>query len=142
MKNKVTTFLWFKKDAIKAAKFYKSIFKKSKIIDQNPMTVTMDIEGHRFTMLNGGAYYKLTPAMSFFVSCRDQKEIDYYYNRLAKGGKTLQCGWLTDQFGVTWQIIPEILGDLLGNDNEGRAMQAMLKMKKLDIKKLKEAHSN
>jgi predicted 3-demethylubiquinone-9 3-methyltransferase (glyoxalase superfamily) len=97
-----------------------------------------------FIALNGGPHYKFSPAVSFFVNCQTQKEINYYWKKLSAGGKFQKCGWLQDKFGLSWQIIPSILGDLLGDDDQekaGRAMAAMLKMKKLDIAKLKKAHA-
>ena len=140
----VTPFLWFDGKAEQAAKFYTSIFKKSKIVSTNPMSATFRINDLELIAFNGGPMYKFTPAVSFFVTCRSQKEIDYYWKKLSAGGKVVRCGWLKDKFGLSWQIIPAILGDLLGDDDEeraGRAMKAMLKMKKLNIEKLKKAHS-
>ncbi len=150
---KITPFLWFDGQAEEAARFYVSIFKKTKKsrIDSvssggngSVMCVSFTLNGQEFIALNGGPHYKFTPAISFFVSCKTQKEVDYFWEKLTQGGEEVQCGWLKDKFGVSWQIVPEILGDLLGDDDEekaGRAMQAMLKMKKLDIQKLKKAHT-
>lgn len=143
MPKKITPFLWFNGKAEQAARFYTQIFKKSKLIDVNPMSATFELEGQRFMALNGGPEFKFTPAISFFVSCKSQNEIDYYWKKLSDHGKPGRCGWLVDRYGVSWQIIPSILGDLLGDPDEeksGRAMAAMLKMKKLDIELLKKAH--
>lgn len=139
---RITPFLWFDGQAEAAAKFYTAIFENSKILDSSPMCVTFELAGQRFMALNGGPHYKLTEAISFFVRCDTQKEIDYYWRKLSSKGTSLQCGWLTDKFGVTWQIIPSILGELLGDPDQTksqRAMDAMLKMVKLDIRRLKNA---
>lgn len=146
---KITPFLWFDGKVAAATKFYCSVFKNSKIITVNGSgktvaSATLRLNGQELILFNGGPHYKLTPALSLFVSCRTQKEIDYYWNRLMKGGEASRCGWLTDRFGLSWQIIPDILSELLGDRDEGksdRAMQAMLKMRKLDIKALKQAHA-
>jgi predicted 3-demethylubiquinone-9 3-methyltransferase (glyoxalase superfamily)/uncharacterized protein YdhG (YjbR/CyaY superfamily) len=142
---KITPFLWFDGRAGEAAKFYTSIFKHSSIESTSPMSATFWLDGQKFIALNGGPQFKFTEAISFFVSCTTQKEIDYYWDKLSAGGERSRCGWLKDKFGVSWQIVPTILGELLGDDDEEksqRAMQAMLKMRKLDIKVLKRAHSN
>ena len=106
------------------------------------MSATFELAGQKFIALNGGPQFKFTEAISFFVSCDTQKEIDYYWEKLSAGGSPGKCGWLKDKFGVSWQIIPPILGELLNDDDEAksqRAMQAMFKMSKLDIKQLKAA---
>ncbi len=141
---KIRPFLWFNKNAEQAARFYVSIFKNSKIISTSSMMTTFRLEGLEIIALNGGPHYKITPAISFFVTCRTQAEVDYFWKKLSAGGEILRCGWLTDKFGLTWQIVPSILGDLLGDDDDeksSRTMQAMLKMRKLDIAKLKKAHA-
>ena len=141
---KVTPFLWFDGQAGEAAKFYTSIFKDAKIHSVSPMSATFELAGQKFMALNGGPQYKFTEAVSFFVSCETQKEIDCYWEKLSKGGKKGRCGWLKDKFGLSWQIIPPILGELLYDDDAAksqRVMQAMLKMTKLDIQKLKAAHA-
>ena len=146
---KPTPFFWFDGQVGAAAKFYCSIFKKAKIVRLNGLanniqTATVRLNGLEIILFNGGPHYKLTPAFSLFVSCRNQKEIDYFWERLTKGGEPSRCGWVKDKFGLSWQIIPDILGELLGDENEGksqRAMQAMLEMGKLDIKALKRAHA-
>jgi predicted 3-demethylubiquinone-9 3-methyltransferase (glyoxalase superfamily) len=146
---KITPFLWFDGKIDQAVKFYRSVFKGTKVLDvngsgKNVMSATLKLDGQELILFNGGPHYKLTPAMSLFVHCRTQKEIDYYWTKLLKGGEESRCGWLTDQFGVSWQIIPTILADLLGDKNPAkadRALQAMLGMKKLDIQALKNAHA-
>jgi len=151
---KITPFLWFDGNAEEAANFYISIFKISKMGkvsrygDAGPgpkgsaMSVTFQIEGQEFFALNGGPQFKFTPAISFFVNCETQLEVDDLWEKLSAGGRTDRCGWLQDKFGVSWQIIPTILGQLLGDKDPQRAkraMQAMLQMTKIDIKKLQQA---
>jgi predicted 3-demethylubiquinone-9 3-methyltransferase (glyoxalase superfamily) len=141
---KITPFLWFDGQAEEAAKFYTSIFKNSKILGITPMSARFELEGQRFFALNGGPKFKFTPAISFFVDCKDQKEVDDLWEKLSAGGEILQCGWLTDKFGVTWQIIPSILGDMLQDEDEersGKVMQAMLQMTKIEIKELEKAYN-
>jgi predicted 3-demethylubiquinone-9 3-methyltransferase (glyoxalase superfamily) len=151
---KITPFLWFDGNAEEAANFYISIFKNSKMGkisrygDAGPgpkgsaMSVTFQIEGQEFFALNGGPQFKFTPAISFFVNCETQQEVDELWDKLSAGGRTDRCGWLQDKFGLSWQIIPTVLGQLLGDKDPQRAkraMQAMLQMTKLDIKKLQQA---
>jgi predicted 3-demethylubiquinone-9 3-methyltransferase (glyoxalase superfamily) len=153
---KITSFIWFDTQALEAAKFYVSVFKKgSKIVHVarypegsagpagSVMVVEFQLEGQRFQALNGGPIFKLSPAFSFVVSCKDQKEVDRYWNKLlAGGGKPSQCGWLTDRFGLSWQIVPEILPrSYKGKDaaRAGRVMAAMMKMVKLDVAALEAA---
>ena len=139
---KITPFLWFDGQAEEAARFYTSIFKKSKIESISPMSATFQLDGVKFIALNGGPQFKFTEAISFFVSCKTQKEIDYFWQKLSAGGEKSRCGWLKDRFGVSWQIVPPILGELLNDEDDeksNRVMQAMLKMTKLDIRKLKQA---
>ena len=137
---KITPFLWFDKQSEEAAKFYCSVFKNSKIINSNPMTVTFELEGQKFIALNGGPQFKFTEAISFFVDCETQKEVDYYWDKLCEGGgKESQCGWLKDKYGMSWQIIPSTLGKLIGDSDpvkSQRVLNAMLQMKKIDIAKL------
>jgi predicted 3-demethylubiquinone-9 3-methyltransferase (glyoxalase superfamily) len=148
--HKITPFLWFDGKAELAMKFYVSIFKNSKIVrvnrrDKKVFSVTFLLEGQKFIALNGGPHFKFTPAISFFVDCRTQQEVDRLWTRLSKGGNPQRCGWLTDKFGVSWQIIPSILGDLLQDKDDtkaGRVMNAMLGMRKIDIKGLKKAYVN
>jgi predicted 3-demethylubiquinone-9 3-methyltransferase (glyoxalase superfamily) len=156
--------LWFDHQAVEAAQFYTSIFDPSKIVrtvyygDAGPqpkgkvLTVVFKLLGQDFTALNGGPAYSITPALSFFVSCKTEKEIDTFWERLSDGGKVLmdmqtypfskKFGWCEDKFGVSWQIVPSILGDLLGDGmsaRSARVMAALLKMNKLDIGKLQQA---
>jgi len=143
---KITPFLWFDTQAEEAAKFYVSIFPKSKILktarygDAGPgpkgsvMTVEFEI--------NGGPVFKLTEAFSLVVDCKDQKELDHYWNKLSQGGQESMCGWLKDKYGLSWQITPTILGNLVSDPDPNkakRAMEAMLKMRKIDIAALKAA---
>jgi predicted 3-demethylubiquinone-9 3-methyltransferase (glyoxalase superfamily) len=151
---KITPFLWFDGNAEEAANFYISIFKNSKMGkisrygDAGPgpkgsaMSVTFQIEGQEFYALNGGPQFKFTPAISFFVNCETQQEVDELWDKLSAGGRTDRCGWLQDKFGLSWQIIPTVLGQLLGDKDPQRAkraMQAMLQMTKIDIEKLQQA---
>jgi predicted 3-demethylubiquinone-9 3-methyltransferase (glyoxalase superfamily) len=129
--------LWFDSQAKEAAEYYCSVFKNSKMITSNPMVAVFEIEGKKFMCLNGGPNFKPTDANSYVVSCENQSEIDYYWNRLtADGGQESMCGWLKDKFGFSWQIIPYNIGNLLSRPG---AVQAMLKMKKLDIAGLENA---
>ncbi len=151
---KITPFLWFDGNAEEAVNFYISIFKNSKMGkisrygDAGPgpkgsvMSVTFQIEGQEFFALNGGPHFKFTPAISFFVNCETQQEVDDLWEKLSAGGRTDRCGWLQDKFGLSWQIIPTILGQLLGDKDPQRAkraMQAMLQMTKLDGNALQRA---
>ena len=140
---KITPFLWFDGKAEEAAKFYTSIFENSKIGSITEMSATFQLDGLEFIAFNGGPTFTFSPAVSFFVRCETQQEIDYFWEKLSAGGETQRCGWLKDKFGVSWQIVPPILGELL-NDEDGeksnRVMQVMMKMSKLDIKELKEAY--
>ena len=141
---KITPFLWFDGQAGEAAKFYTSIFKDAKITSLSPMSATFQLAGQELIALNGGPQYKFTEAVSFFVRCETQEEIDYYWEKLSAGGSNGQCGWLKDKFGLSWQIIPPILGEMLNDDDDAksqRVMQAMLQMSKLDIQKLKDAYA-
>jgi predicted 3-demethylubiquinone-9 3-methyltransferase (glyoxalase superfamily) len=152
---KITPFLWFDGQAEEAAKFYTSLFKDSKIGDVSRygeagpgspgkvMSVTFELAGQHFMALNGGPEFHFTEAISFFVNCDTQAEVDQLWTKLTEGGEESQCGWLKDKFGLSWQIVPSTLGNYLGGpDAEGaqRAMRAMLLMKKLDIGKLKQAY--
>lgn len=140
---KITPFLWFDGKAGEAARFYTSIFKNSKVESISPMSASFQLEGQSFLALNGGPMFKFSPAISFFVRCETQREIDHFWKKLSAGGEKQKCGWLKDKFGVSWQVVPPILGEMLGDEDEtksNRVMQAMLKMRKLDIKKLKQAY--
>ena len=145
---KITTFLWFDGNAEEAMKFYVSVFENSKIVSTMPgpdgkvLTGTFELEGQRFMALNGGPSFKFTEAISLFVNCETQAEVDELWSKLTAGGAESQCGWLKDKFGLSWQIIPSALGRLLGDKDRakaGRAMQAMLQMRKIDIAKLQQA---
>ena len=159
MIQKVSPFLWFDKDAEEAAKFYTSLFKRSRILGVtryddaaskasgmpkgSVMTIAFQLEGQTFTALNGGPVFKFSPAVSFVVSCKDQKEIDHFWNKLSKGGKENQCGWLDDKYGVTWQIVPTVLTKMLQDKDKARVKrvtEAFLKMKKFHIATLKQAY--
>jgi predicted 3-demethylubiquinone-9 3-methyltransferase (glyoxalase superfamily) len=152
---KITPFLWFDGQAEEAMNFYISVFKDSKPgkirrygktgpgPEGSVMTASFELLGQEFIALNGGPIFKFSPAVSFFVSCETQDEVDYYWEKLGEGGNTNQCGWLDDKFGVTWQIVPTVLDKVLqGSEPEkaGRAMQAMMKMTKLNIQKLQDAY--
>jgi predicted 3-demethylubiquinone-9 3-methyltransferase (glyoxalase superfamily) len=152
---KITPFLWFNDQAEQAAKFYTSIFKNSKLGsisrygEGSPgqpgkvMSATFQLAGQEFMALNGGPEFTFSPAISFFVNCETQEEVDEYWERLSEGGEKQNCGWLKDKFGVSWQIVPTVLGKLLGDKDaqkSQRVMQAMLKMYKIDIKELQMAY--
>jgi predicted 3-demethylubiquinone-9 3-methyltransferase (glyoxalase superfamily) len=151
---KITTFLWFDSQAEEAVNFYISIFKNSKIGtirrygDAGPgpkgsvMIVTFQLEGQEFTALNGGPHFSFTPAISLLVNCETQAEVDELWKKLSAGGKKDRCGWLTDKYGLSWQIVPTKLTQLMGDPDPKKAtrvMQAMLQMAKLDISRLEEA---
>ena len=139
---KITTFLWFDNQAEEAAKFYCSVFKNSKILHSSPMVVTFVLDGQQFMALNGGPRFKFTEAISLFINCTGQAEVDHFWNKLTEGGEESMCGWLKDKYGLWWQVIPTDLGEIMSDRDEaraGRAMQAMLKMRKIDIAKLREA---
>ena len=152
---KITPFLWFDNQAEEAANFYVSIFKNSKIVNVSrygeagpgpkgsAMTVVFQLDGQEFIALNGGPHFKFTEAISFSVDCKTQQEVDEYWEKLSAGGKPGQCGWLKDKYGLSWQIVPSILGQLLGDKDpqkSKRAMEAMVKMTKLDIAALQRAY--
>jgi predicted 3-demethylubiquinone-9 3-methyltransferase (glyoxalase superfamily) len=158
---KITPCLWFDNQAEEAANFYTSIFKNSKIGNISRygkegyeihkreagtvLTIDFELEGQRFTGLNGGPVFKFNEAISFVVQCNTQKEVDYYWEKLSEGGdeKAQQCGWLKDKYGVSWQIVPVVLGEMLQDkdpEKSGRVMKSMLQMKKLDIEELKRAY--
>ncbi len=149
---KITPFLWFDKEAKEAAKFYISVFKDSKIKnattlhDTPPGTVdvvTIELLGQEFTLMSAGPLFKFNEAISFVVNCKTQQEIDYYWERLSADPKAEQCGWLKDKYGLSWQIVPEVLVKMLQDKDAKkvtRVTEAFLKMKKFDIAKLKEAY--
>jgi len=152
---KITPFLWFDGKAEEATNFYVSIFKNSKVVSVSRvgeggpapkgavMSTTFQLEGQEFIALNGGPHFAFTPAISLFVSCETQAEVDDLWEKLSAGGEPGRCGWLKDKYGLSWQIIPSILGKLLGDPEPAkskRAMAAMLQMNKLDINALQLAH--
>jgi len=156
MSDRITPCLWFDGKAEEAMTFYTSIFKNSKIghimyygeAGPGPkgsvLSVTFELDGQPFMALNGGPLFTFSPATSFFVKCQTQAEVDEYWEKLSAGGETQQCGWLRDRYGVSWQIVPAVLGGLLQDRDAEKAagvMRAMLQMEKLDIAKLKEAHA-
>jgi predicted 3-demethylubiquinone-9 3-methyltransferase (glyoxalase superfamily) len=159
MRQKITPFLWFESQAEEAVKFYTSIFRNSRILGTtrydeaaakaagrpvgSVLTVAFELEGQKFTALNGGPVFKFTEAISFVVDCETQAEVDYYWDKLSAGGQEVECGWLKDRFGLSWQIVPTILPEMLQDkdpEKAKRAMAAMLKMKKLSIDGLKKAY--
>jgi predicted 3-demethylubiquinone-9 3-methyltransferase (glyoxalase superfamily) len=152
---KITPFLWFDDKAEEATNFYVSIFKNSKIVsvsrygEAGPgpkgsvMSVTFQLDGQDFYALNGGPHFNFTPAISFFVNCETQQEVDELWEKLSAGGRKDRCGWLKDKYGLSWQIIPTILGKLLQDKDarkSKRVMHAMLQMDKIDVKTLKQAY--
>ena len=152
---KITPFLWFDGKAEEAANFYVSVFKNSKVVqltrygDAGPgpkgtvMSAIFQLEGQQFYALNGGPQFKFSPAISLFVNCETQQEVDDLWEKLSAGGKTNRCGWLDDKFGLTWQIIPTTLGKLLQDKDAARAnrvMKAMMQMDKIDIARLQQAY--
>ena len=141
MTKPILTCLWFDGNAKEAADYYCTTFKNSKIISANPMTVMFEMNGMLFMGLNGGPQFKFNESVSFVITCKDQVEIDYYWDTLtANGGQESRCGWLKDKFGLSWQVVPEELGEIFSNPTNGqRALQAMLKMNKLNIAVLKNA---
>lgn len=153
---KILPFLWFDGNGEEAVQHYLSIFKDGRILDTlhwgktNPelagkvLTQTFEIQGQRFVVLNGGPQFKFTEAVSFLVACKDQAEIDYYWEKLGAGGEYGPCGWLKDKFGLSWQIAPNALHDMLQDkdaDKAARAMQAMMQMSKIDLAKIEEAYN-
>jgi predicted 3-demethylubiquinone-9 3-methyltransferase (glyoxalase superfamily) len=155
--NKITPFLWFDGQAEEAANYYTSIFKNSKVEsvsrygDAGPlpkgtvMSVTFQLDGQEFMALNGGPVFKFNEAISFFVNCDTQAEVDDLWDKLTKGGEEVQCGWLKDKFGLSWQIVPKALNEMLQDkdtEKSNRVMAAMLKMKKIDIAALRQAYEN
>jgi predicted 3-demethylubiquinone-9 3-methyltransferase (glyoxalase superfamily) len=151
---KITPFLWFDTQAEEAATFYTSIFKNSRILkvtrygDAGPgpkgtaMTVEFELDGSRFIGLNGGPHFKFTEAVSFSIACADQAEVDYFWGKLTEGGNESQCGWLKDKYGLSWQVVPARMSELMNAPDplkSKRVMEAMLKMKKIDIPTLEKA---
>ena len=154
MNQKITPNLWFDTEAEDAANFYCSVFKDSRIVSLTHypegapgpvgtvMTVEFELNGQRFVGINGGPHFKFDEAISFEISCEDQEEIDYYWERLTDGGKEIQCGWLSDRYGLAWQVVPKGMDDVFADpdpERAQRAMKAMLGMVKLDIAELRRA---
>lgn len=152
----ITPFLWFNGNVEEAVNFYTSIFKNSKIINMHHLpgdvkgkkgkvfTATIELDGQKLMLLDGGPQFKFTPAISFFVDCNTQKEVDELWEKLSAGGKKDRCGWLQDKYGLSWQIIPKTLGELLYDKDpikSKRVMEAMMKMGKIEINKLEEAYN-
>ena len=155
MSERITPFLWFDGQAEEAANFYVSVFKNAKIhhVTRNTeaapgetgavLVIEFELDGQRFMALNGGPEFHFTPAVSFSIDCKDQAEVDYYWDRLTEGGREVQCGWLEDKYGLSWQVVPSLLPELLGSDDRKKAdaaMQAMMEMVKLDVAKLQAAY--
>lgn len=144
MVNQLYPCLWFDGKAKEAAEFYCTVFKNSKITVDTPMVVNFEINGQKFMGLNGGPMFNFTEAVSFVIDCADQQEVDYYWNTLtANGGQESMCGWVKDKYGLSWQIVPVELGQLMSSGDQHKAgamMQALMKMKKLDIAALKAAY--
>ncbi len=153
---KITSFLWFDHEAEEAMNLYVSVFKNSKILSVSRygeggpglagsvMTATFQLEGQEFMVLNGGPDHKFTEAISFFVDCKNQEEVDELWNKLSEGGEEGPCGWLKDRYGLSWQIIPSVLGELLNDPDPVRSqsvLKAMLQMKKIDIVALQKAYA-
>ncbi len=154
---KITPFLWFDNNAEEAMNFYVSIFKNSKILhlrrfeNAGPggkgtvVTGTFELDGQQFMALQGGPLFKFTEAISMFVNCETQEEVDYFWEKLTAGGNESQCGWLKDKFGLSWQIVPSALGQMLGDKDPAkskRVMEAMLEMRKIDIARLRQAYED
>jgi predicted 3-demethylubiquinone-9 3-methyltransferase (glyoxalase superfamily) len=158
---KISPCLWFDDQAEEAVKLYVSLFKNSRILGTSRyseegamvsgrkvgsvMSVVFELNGQKFMALNGGPLFKFNEAVSFMVDCKDQDEVDYYWKALSKGGQENQCGWLKDKFGLSWQIIPSELGEMMQDEDEERSrrvMEAMLKMKKIDVNILKKAYNS
>lgn len=158
--NKIVTSLWFNRNADEAVSYYRTVFKNFKegrrlhylkegqeihgMPEGSLLTVEFEIEGQQFIVLNGGDMFKFTEAISFMINCDTQQEVDYYWDKLTEGGDpdAQQCGWCKDKFGISWQVVPKVLDDMIANEDKekaGRVMNAMLQMKKLDIAKLQEA---
>ena len=154
---KITSFLWFNNNAEEAVNFYVSVFKNSSIRrtvhygESGPgpkgsvMIIDFQLDGQEFTALNGGPQFKFTEAISLVVHCKTQEEVDYYWDKLGAGGQIIECGWLKDKFGLAWQIVPDVLLELIQDDDpqrKDRVMKAMMKMKKLDVAGIERAAAN
>ena len=140
MNHPIYSCLWFDGKAKEAADHYCSIFQDSKILSENPMVVMFELNGTRFMALNGGPQYKFSPATSHVIECDTQAEIDHYWEKLGEGGTYNKCGWLDDKFGISWQIVPSILGQLMADQEKApRVVRAFMQMTKFDIETLKNA---
>ena len=154
---KITPFLWFDNNAEEAMNFYVSVFRNAKVLtvsrygEAGPgpagtvMTAEFELDGQEFVALNGGPRFKFTEAISFVVNCDTQEEVDYFWEKLSEGGQKSRCGWLKDQFGLWWQVVPVILAELMSDpdpEKSKRVMQSMLKMDKIEIEPLKRAHAD
>jgi predicted 3-demethylubiquinone-9 3-methyltransferase (glyoxalase superfamily) len=154
VRQKITTFLWFDNNAEEAVNFYVSVFKNSEVLKSVPygeagpgpkgtiMIIDFQLDDQRFTALNGGPHFKFSEAISLVVHCKTQDEVDYYWEKLSEGGTKVECGWLKDKFGLSWQIVPDVLLELIQDSDQEksqRVMKAMMKMKKFDIEGLKQA---
>jgi predicted 3-demethylubiquinone-9 3-methyltransferase (glyoxalase superfamily) len=140
---KVTPFLWFDTQAEEAAAFYASVFKNAKVTSSNPMSATFEIDGTEFIAFNGGPDFKFTEAISLYIDCEDQAEVDELWEKLSEGGETSKCGWLKDKFGLSWQVIPKALPQLMSDpdrEKANRVIQAMLQMTKIDVAELQRAY--
>ena len=141
---KLSPFLWFDGNMERAVDFYVSVFKEARVVSMTPMSATFELLGQEFMALNAGPHHQFNEAISFFIKCADQTEVDYYWSKLAAGGSEQPCGWVKDRFGLSWQVIPNVLGQLLGDPDRTKAqrvMQAMLKMKKIVVADLLTAHA-
>ncbi|HEV8426626.1 MAG TPA: VOC family protein [Pyrinomonadaceae bacterium] len=151
---KITTFLWFNNNAEEAINFYASVFKNSRILNTTRygdsgagpkgtvMTIDFELDGQQFVALNGGPNFKFTEAISLVVNCENQQEVDYFWEKLSEGGQKVECGWLKDKFGLSWQVVPKILWELFQGGDQAktdRIMKAVMQMKKLDVEGLKKA---
>jgi predicted 3-demethylubiquinone-9 3-methyltransferase (glyoxalase superfamily) len=156
IQQKISAFLWFNDNAEEAVNFYVSVFKNSSVLktvhygDEGPgpkgtvMTIDFQLDGQEFTALNGGPQFKFTEAISLVVHCKTQEEVDYFWEKLSEGGEKIECGWVKDKFGLAWQIVPDVLLEMLTDDDpqkSQRVMKALMQMKKLDIAGLKQAAS-
>ncbi|WP_258104287.1 VOC family protein [Marinoscillum sp. MHG1-6] len=143
---KITPFLWFDGNAKDAATYYCDVFPESKLISENPFVVQFELMGQQFATINGGPQFHFTEAVSFLINCKDQKEVDYYWDRFIRdGGTPSKCGWLKDKFGLSWQVIPESLPHFIANRDQGKAgkaTQAMLQMSKINIDEIEKAFNS
>ena len=140
MTHQIYPCLWFDGQAKVAAEFYCSVFKNGKVLTDTPMVVTFEVNGTKFMGLNGGPQFKFNESISFVVNCDTQDEIDYYWDKLTEGGEESMCGWLKDKFGISWQIVPTIIGELMSDPEKAqRVIKAFMNMRKLDIEIMKNA---